>query len=180
MYNKNGLFSVKSAYRVAVQIQKGEEWAENSSGCAGKQVWNALWKLHIPNKIKVFGWRACQEILPTRLNLAKQQIIHDNICPNCTRFPESTIHALWDCGVAVNVWAGSALKLQKCAHGQADMIELMEYLLSKLSVQEMELFLVQAWIIWNQRNKLLHGGKLQDPNMLCQRAMEYLEEFQNS
>ena len=25
MYNKNGRFSVKSAYRVAVQIQKGEE-----------------------------------------------------------------------------------------------------------------------------------------------------------
>ena len=36
MYNKNGRFSAKSAYRVAVQIQKGEEWIENSSGCAGK------------------------------------------------------------------------------------------------------------------------------------------------
>ena len=36
MYNKNGMFSVKSAYRVAVQIQKGEKWAENSSGYAGK------------------------------------------------------------------------------------------------------------------------------------------------
>ena len=105
-------------------------------------MWNALWKLHIPNKIKVFGWRACQEILPTRLNLAKRQIIHDNICLNCTRFLESTIHALWDCGVAVDVWVGSALKLQKCAHGQVDLIKLMEYLLSRLSVQEMELFLV--------------------------------------
>ena len=59
MYNKNGMFSVKSAYKVAVQIQKGEEWTENSSGCVGKNVWNALWKLHIPNKIKVFGWRTC-------------------------------------------------------------------------------------------------------------------------
>ena len=36
MYNKNGRFSVKSAYRVVVQIQKGEEWIENSSSCAGK------------------------------------------------------------------------------------------------------------------------------------------------
>ena len=62
-------------------------------------MWNALWKLHIPNKIKVFGWRACQEILPTHLNLAKQRIIHDNVCPNCTRFSESTIHELWDCGL---------------------------------------------------------------------------------
>ena len=141
-------------------------------------MWNALCKLHIPNKIKVFGWRACQEILPTRLNLVKRRIIHDDVCPNCTRLPESTVHALWDCGVAVDVWAGSSLKIQKCTHGQADMIELMEYLLSRLSLQEMELFLVQAWVLWNQRNKLLHGGKIQDPNMLCKRAVEYLEEYQ--
>ena len=60
------------------------------------------------------------------------------------------------------------------------MIELMEYLLSRLSLQEMELFLVQARVLWNQRNKLLHGGKIQDPNMLCKRAVEYLEEYQNS
>ena len=44
----------------------------------------------------------------------------------------------------------------------------------------MGLFLVQAWIIWNQRNKVLHGGKIQDPNMLCRRVVEYLEEYQNS
>ena len=140
-------------------------------------MWNALWKLHIPNKIKVFGWRACQEIFPTRLNLVKRRILHDDICPNCTRFPESMVHVLWDYGVAVDVWAGSSLKLQKCTHGQADMIELMEYLLSRLSLQEMELFLVQAWILWNKRNKLLYGGKIQDPNMLCKRAVEYLEEY---
>ena len=143
-------------------------------------MWNALWKLHIPNKIKVFRWKACQEILPTRSNLAKRRIIRDNVCPNCTRFPESTIHALWDCEVAMDVWVGSSLKLQKCAHGQVDILKLMEYLLSKLSLQEIELFLVQAWIIWNQRNKLLHGGKMQDPNTLCRRAMEYLEEYRNS
>lgn len=180
MYNNNGRFSVKLAYKVAVQTQKGEEWTENSRGCAGKNVWTALWKLQIPNNIKVFGWRACQEILPTRLNLAKRRITHDNVCPNCTRFPESTIHALWDCGVAMDVWAGSLLKLQKCSNGQADMLELMEYLLSRLSLQEMELFLVQAWLIWNQRNKLLDGGKIQDPNLLCKRAVEYLEEYRTS
>ena len=58
------------------------------------------------------------------------------------------------------MWAGSSLKIQKGTHGQADMMELMEYLLSRLSLKEMELFLVQAWILWNQRNRLLHGGKI--------------------
>ena len=59
----------------------------------------------------------------------------------------------------MDVWVGSSLNLQKCSHGQADMIELMEYLLSRLSLQEMELFLVQAWIIWNQRNSCCMGGR---------------------
>ena len=71
MYNKDGRFSVKSAYKVAVQLQRGDEWTENSGGNVGKNVRAALWKLQIPNKVKVFGWRACNEILPTRLNLAK-------------------------------------------------------------------------------------------------------------
>lgn len=82
----------------------------------------------------MFGWRACQEILPTQLNLAKGRITHDNVCSSCTKFPESTIRALWDCGVAMDVWTGSLLKLQKCSHGQVDMLELMEYLLSSLSM----------------------------------------------
>ena len=38
MKNKKGLFLVKLAYRVAMQVQRGEGWIENSSGCAGKQV----------------------------------------------------------------------------------------------------------------------------------------------
>lgn len=111
--NTKGLFLVKSAYGVAMQVRRGEGWIENSSGCIGKQVWRALWKLRIPNKVKVFGWRACLEILPTRMNLARRKVVVDNICLNCTRFPKTAIHALWNCEVAKDVWSGSLVKLQK-------------------------------------------------------------------
>lgn len=94
MKNKKGLFLVKLAYRVAMQVQRGEGWIENSRGYVGKQVWTALWKLRIPNKIKVFGWRACHEILSTRMNLARQRVVGDNVCLNCTRFPK-TIYMLY-------------------------------------------------------------------------------------
>ena len=101
-----------------------------------------MWKLRIPNKTKVFGWKACHEILPTRLNLTKRQVVDDNICLNCTRFLESVIHVLWDCDVAQDMWDGSILKLQKCSHGQSVMIQLIEYLLNQLSLQDLDLFLV--------------------------------------
>ena len=51
---------------------------ESSSGPTGQFVWAKLWNLHVPTKIKVFGWRACQDILPTRANLVKRKIIIDN------------------------------------------------------------------------------------------------------
>ncbi|KAL0007322.1 hypothetical protein SO802_008824 [Lithocarpus litseifolius] len=51
-YNKNGYFSVKSAYKVARKIQ-GEDRAKSSTSNAGKKVWQALWNLNIPNKVKV-------------------------------------------------------------------------------------------------------------------------------
>ena len=67
-YNKNGSFSIKSAYKVARKIQ-GEDRAESSGGSTGKKAWNALWNLRIPNKIKVFGWRALlQELIVKEKN----------------------------------------------------------------------------------------------------------------
>ena len=83
----------------------------------GGNVWKTLWKLKVPNKIKVFGWRACRNILPTQANLAQKQIIQDNRYEACKTEPETRIHALWNCGVAQDVWAGCSARLEKCLVG---------------------------------------------------------------
>ena len=59
-----------------------------------QQVWQALWKLKIPNQIKIFGWREFHGILPTRVTLEKKKIIRERVCPICTRLPETEIHVL--------------------------------------------------------------------------------------
>ena len=59
----------------------------------------------------------------------------------------------------------------------ADMLQLMEYLLERVESQDMEVVLVQAWLIWNQRNRVVHGGKFHDPGWLNNWAREFLEEF---
>ena len=71
LHNKNGKFSVKSTYKLARRSQFHGDKAESLSGCVGKKIWPVLWKLKIPNKIKVFGWRACHDILPTYYNLSR-------------------------------------------------------------------------------------------------------------
>ncbi|KAL0004681.1 hypothetical protein SO802_012242 [Lithocarpus litseifolius] len=164
-HSKDGNFTVKSTYKVATSLLKKEDWAESSSGGGVSRVWAAIWKLHIPNKMKVFGWRACHDILLTRGNLKKKRVLLDEMCPLCFRSQESTIHALWECSAAQDVWHGSARALQKCGTGQTDFTSLLEYLLDQMENIEVELMIVQAWLIWNQRNRVVHGGKFMDPAM---------------
>ena len=62
-------------------------------------------------------------------------------------------------------------------HGQTDMKQLMAELLEHLTPDEMDLFWAQAWLIWNQRNCVVHGGKLKDPSSLNKRVEELVDEF---
>ena len=80
-----------------------ESWAETSAGPIGVQVWSILWMLNVPKKIKVFGWRACQNILPTRANLRRRKVMDEDVCMLCLREAETGVHALWDCAVARDV-----------------------------------------------------------------------------
>ena len=163
---------------MAKEVLRGGSVVESSRGCIGKGICSTLWKLQIPNKIKVFGWKACNNILPTKLNLSKRRIIDDDaMCPVYLRFLESIVHALWECAAAKDVWIGSLKIMQKGGSGMVDMLQLMEYLLDQVESQEMEVVLAQAWLIWNQRNRVVDGGKFHDSGWLNNRAREFLEEF---
>ncbi|KAL5781697.1 hypothetical protein ACOSP7_006726 [Xanthoceras sorbifolium] len=90
-FDSRGLFSVRSAYKVALGLQQ-ESLASSSKGAL--EVWKHLWKFDVPNKIKVFAWRACKEILPTNLNLSKKGIPVSYLCSFCGLTSESSDHAL--------------------------------------------------------------------------------------
>ncbi|KAL0007814.1 hypothetical protein SO802_009316 [Lithocarpus litseifolius] len=49
-----------------------------------------------------------------------------------------------------------------------------------MSLEEMVLFLTQAWFIWNRRNGVIHGGRFIDPDTLNRQAAEYLEEYRHA
>lgn len=75
---KSGEHFVKSGYCEVQKIWKELKWVESSRGDLGREVWKAIWNLRVPNKIKVFSWRACRSILPTQVNLSKKRIVVDN------------------------------------------------------------------------------------------------------
>ena len=179
-HNKQGVYSVRSGYHVARQIMNDEHRVETSTGPVGGKLWTTIWKTNVPNKIKVFSWRACHDILPTRANLVRRKIIKDDACMLCSGVPETGVHAIWECAVAMDVWAGCLTKLQKSGQGQRDVLDLFHEMMTRLSSTEFKLFLVQSWMIWNQRNVVTHGGIVKDPRWLNNRAREFLDEFHQS
>lgn len=78
------------------------------------------------------------------------------------------------------MWAGSSISLQKCSNVHLDIFHLFEFLLDKLSTAEFELFLIQVWLIWNQRNAIVHGGKIKDPRWLNKSALDYLGKYRKA
>ena len=52
--------------------------------------------------------------------------------------------------------------------------------MKRLSREELEHFLVQAWMIWNQRNAVVHGGQLKEPGWLNRRVEEFLDEYRKA
>jgi hypothetical protein len=61
---KNGIFSVRSAYHMDKDLQNMRR-GEGSKQGDGDLVWKTLWKLNVPNVVKMFIWRACNDLLPT-------------------------------------------------------------------------------------------------------------------
>ncbi|KAG2666985.1 hypothetical protein I3760_15G091300 [Carya illinoinensis] len=102
-HEKNGSFSAKSAYRYLQQSQHHS----NGQSCSGKfeaVFWKSLWHLKLPKKMKIFAWRACQEKLPTYLNLKKKHVMDDGTCVLCNQGMEDAAHALYFCSEILNLF----------------------------------------------------------------------------
>lgn len=65
-YDRRDQYSVKSGYQIAV----GMKFPDLPS-CSSQNPdhWNTIWKLDIPEKLKIFLWRASNDLLPTAENL---------------------------------------------------------------------------------------------------------------
>lgn len=107
-HNHNGLFSVRvrSAYHVqweAMYRERGN--ASDGPGNVGNnQVWKKLWDLKLPLKLKIFGWRVLQGLVPSRGILANKYIGNSSTCPLCRSDCEDIKHLLFTCDRAREVW----------------------------------------------------------------------------
>ena len=72
-YSPLGLFTTSSAYKLLVSGDAVSQ-AGSSNVDTQKHFWKGVWRLRVPNKIKHFIWRGCNDALPTMSNLFRRQI----------------------------------------------------------------------------------------------------------
>jgi hypothetical protein len=87
-------------------------YRESSRGKEHNIFWKILWSLQVPNSTKVFLWRACNNILPTKENLLKKEEVNDDLCLICNRDQETAQHVLWECPSAADVWCNTPSPLR--------------------------------------------------------------------
>ncbi|KAL0405586.1 UNVERIFIED_CONTAM: putative mitochondrial protein [Sesamum latifolium] len=100
-YTKNGIYSVRTAYYLQrkLNLQKHAADAAPSSSDHGNS-WNFIWSCKVPNKIKTFLWRVCQNAIPTGPNLARKGFEIDDSCAFCHSHKEDLEHLFIRCTFA--------------------------------------------------------------------------------
>ncbi|PVH34268.1 hypothetical protein PAHAL_8G182700 [Panicum hallii] len=89
-----------------IPITTGREdcvaWHYNRNGLFS--VWRNLWKLQVPGKIKIFGWRALRGVMPCKAILANRHVIPERGCRVCHNGAEDIKHLIFTCDQARAVW----------------------------------------------------------------------------
>ncbi|XVE95650.1 hypothetical protein REPUB_Repub02eG0116800 [Reevesia pubescens] len=80
--SSSGNFSVSSAYNILINI--------DPEGI----VWNQIWKLETPHRIKFFLWTLCHNQILTRENCVKRCLTLTAFCPRCNNVEETRLHLL--------------------------------------------------------------------------------------
>lgn len=174
--SKSGLFSVKSAYYLGRPLK---EEARGQCSYAGNlpDIWKDLWSLKVLGRVKMFAWRACQNLLPTRENLCRRKVIKDPYCPCCGIVVENVIHCLWSCPAAGDVWGDYRSCFHKFSSFQFSFMHLLEYCFRTFDKEKVELLLVVARNIWLRRNSLIFQGRFLSPRRVWEESISFLEDF---
>ncbi|KAL0359738.1 UNVERIFIED_CONTAM: hypothetical protein Sangu_0823200 [Sesamum angustifolium] len=83
-YSNNGLFSVRSAYHLALSSFLASNAGTSDGRPRYKKLWKSIWQAKVPSKAKLFIWRAIRNALPTAANLRGKMPHEEIVCPFCT------------------------------------------------------------------------------------------------
>lgn len=160
-YNKSGLYSVKSGYRVARKLKAtAEEVSEPSLTKLKAKAWN----LKTSRKIKHFIWQAVSGCIASCSRLVDRHCGVDRSCPRCGAEDESLNHLLFECPPALQVWALSSVPTIPGVFPNSALFTNIDFLFWRAKElgatdEQLEPMPWIMWYIWKARNDKAFDGK---------------------
>lgn len=174
--SNKGHFTVKYPYHLEVEIINRKN-GEISNGNTELNYWKMTWKLNVPGFVKHFTWKACNDLLPTKVNLYKRMVIQNSVCPICLRDDENTIHALWSCLVASDIWGAGVNPLRKWTSNMPSLWILWKKMVKNFNITTLEMTVITLRQIWTRRNKLVFVEKFDSPWNILTKAWVLMENY---
>lgn len=161
-FEKSGLFTVRSAYRLAMNLRDAPDVDASSSSPDGeRKLWKRIWSAQVPSKVRVFAWKVVNNGLPTKANRCYRRLDEQSICELCGLAREDVFHAVIICPHARAL--REAMRDQWLLPGEEDLLlsgpDWLLLLVDKIDDQVRDNFLMLIWRCWNVRNSVLMAGE---------------------
>ena len=153
--------------------------AEGECSTVGQQerMWQTVWKLNCPRVVHLFLRKACNNILPTKANLARRGVTSDDKCPICKLEKETVGHNLWSFQAAKDVWLECPMRIQKSPCEEDDFSSIFKRLAERLTVEELRLMAFVARHIWFRCNGVVFKEEFQSPQEIIQAAHNQMNQY---
>ncbi|RYR18269.1 hypothetical protein Ahy_B03g062876 [Arachis hypogaea] len=161
-HRKDGQYTVRTGYHVAKEEKDSKEEGricKASTSQDWREIWEAIWRLPVPQKVRMFLWKTVHRILPVNTNLHQRRITMTPTCSICQKENETIEHALLLCPWTRAVWFESSIQIVPTAY---NVRSFREWIMDKIkrikteSGSEQEKTLCKlgcvCWCIWKARN----------------------------
>ncbi|WVZ52919.1 LOW QUALITY PROTEIN: hypothetical protein U9M48_003918 [Paspalum notatum var. saurae] len=130
-------------------------------GGGGRCLWSNIWNGSEQPKVKVFTWKLCKDILPTRRNKFLRTLEKDSTCEICGLIAESSYHVVVECSAAHD------LRIAMRDHWSLPPEKAWRYtgpdwllvLLDTCNKVQRDLVKLLLWQAWNWHNNITHATK---------------------
>lgn len=133
-------------------------WSGERYGDWGYRMW----------KITSYGGLVTKYFLQKKKKMNRRKITEDPLSPICGLEEETTLHILWECPSARDVWCVGSTKLQKSPSIGMSFLEIVDVIFKNCTTGEILHFAGIARLLWLRRNEVVRGGPFLNPNVLVQ------------
>ena len=138
--------------------------------------------MNLPNRIKHFAWKACNIILAIKESLFRRKITANNLCEDCGRHVQTTMHLLCFCNRSIEVWSSCKLSLPFNVQESWSFLDTFSRLQICWETQQgiLERWVSIYWGIWKSRNEVRHEGKKCPRPVIVRNALRLLEDYHSA